>query len=225
MRILIVEDEPKIATDLQIALGDAGYVVSHAFDGELAWFLGDTEDFDAVLLDLGLPKLDGMTVLRRWREAGRKMPVLALTARDSWRDKVDGIDAGADDYLAKPFQMEELLARLRSIIRRATGNASTTLIVGPVRLDTKQQDATLDGRVLGLTQLEFRALSYMMHHQGRVVSQGELTEHVYGQDFPHESNAVEVLIARLRKKVGVGFIRTKRGHGYIIGEIVGASDA
>jgi two-component system, OmpR family, response regulator len=217
MRVLIVEDEPKIAADLQYALGEAGYVMDTAVDGEAAWFLGDTEDYDAVILDLGLPKLDGMTVLRRWREAGRKMPVLALTARDSWRDKVDGIDAGADDYLAKPFQMEELLARLRSIIRRASGNTSAMLKVGTVARDTRQQDATLDGRMVGLTQLEFRGLSYLMHHQGRVVSQGELTEHVYGQDFPHDSNAVEVLIARLRKKVGIGFIRTKRGHGYIVG--------
>ena len=215
---MIVEDEPKIATDLMIALGEAGYVVQVAHDGEDAWFLGDTEDYDAVILDFGLPKLDGMTVLRRWREAGRKMPVLALTARDSWRDKVDGIDAGADDYLAKPFQMEELLARIRSIIRRSSGNASVTLTIDHVVLDTKQQDATTDGRLLGLTQLEFRGLSYLMHHKGRVVSQGELTEHVYGQDFPHDSNAVEVLIARLRKKVGTGFIRTKRGQGYVVGK-------
>jgi two-component system, OmpR family, response regulator len=217
MRILIVEDEPKIAADLQFALEDAGYVMDMAHDGEAAWFLGDTEDYDAVILDMGLPRLDGMTVLRRWREAGRKMPVLALTARDSWRDKVDGIDAGADDYLSKPFQMEELLARLRSVIRRASGCATLTLKVDDVVLDTKQQDASLDGRTVGLTQLEFRSLSYLMHHQGRVVSQGELTEHVYGQDFPHGSNAIEVLIARLRKKVGMGFIRTKRGQGYIVG--------
>jgi two-component system, OmpR family, response regulator len=217
MRILIVEDESKIAQDLQLALGEAGYVAQVAVDGEVAWFLGDTEDFDAVILDLGLPKLDGLTVLRRWREGGRKMPVLALTARDSWRDKVDGIDAGADDYLAKPFHMEELLARVRSIIRRASGNVTSTLAIAGVVLDTKQQDAALDGRMIGLTQLEYRALSYLMHHQGRVVSQGELTEHVYGQDFPHDSNAVEVLIARLRKKVGASFIRTKRGQGYIVG--------
>lgn len=217
MRILIVEDESRIALDLQLALGEAGYVAQLAVDGEEAWFLGDTEDFDAVILDLGLPKLDGLTVLRRWREAGRKMPVLALTARDSWRDKVDGIDAGADDYLAKPFHMQELLARVRSIIRRASGHVTSTLAIDGVVLDTKQQDATLDGRMIGLTQLEFRALSYLMHHQGRVVSQGEVTEHVYGQDFPHDSNAVEVLIARLRKKVGPSFIRTKRGHGYIVG--------
>jgi two-component system, OmpR family, response regulator len=217
MRILIVEDESKIALDLQLALGEAGYVSDLAVDGEEAWYLGDTEDYDAVLLDFGLPKLDGMTVLRRWREAGRKMPVLALTARDSWRDKVDGIDAGADDYLAKPFQMEELLARLRSIIRRSSGNASTLLKIDAVTLDTKVQDASLGGRSVGLTQLEFRGLSYLMHHSGRIVSQGELTEHVYGQDFPHDSNAVEVLIARLRKKVGMGFIRTKRGQGYIVG--------
>ncbi len=217
MRVLIVEDERKIATDLQLALTEAGYVMDLAFDGEEAWYLGDTEDYDAVILDLGLPKLDGLTVLRRWRDAGRKMPVLVLTARDSWRDKVDGIDAGADDYLAKPFHMEELLARLRSVIRRASGNAAAILTIDNVALDTKQQDAILDGRVVGLTQLEFRGLGYLMHHQGRAVSQGELTEHVYGQDFPHDSNAVEVLIARLRKKVGVGFIRTKRGKGYLVG--------
>ena len=217
MRILIVEDEPRIAEDLRLALSEAGYVTDLAPDGEEAWFLGDTENYDAILLDLGLPKLDGMTVLRRWREAGRTMPVLALTARDSWRDKVDGIDAGADDYLAKPFQMEEVLARLRSIIRRSSGHAAAILKIDSILLDTRQQDATRDGRSLGLTLLEFRGLGYLMHHQGRVVSQGELTEHVYGQDFPHESNAVEVLIARLRKKVGASFIRTKRGQGYIVG--------
>ncbi|MEQ1647104.1 MAG: response regulator transcription factor [Hyphomicrobiaceae bacterium] len=217
MRILIVEDERQIALDLQTALGEAGYVMDLAYDGETAWYLGDTEDYDAVLLDLGLPKLDGMTVLKRWRAAGRTMPVIALTARDSWRDKVDGIDAGADDYLAKPFQMEELLARVRSIIRRGSGNTSAVLTIDTVMLDTKQQDATVDGRAVGLTQLEFRALSYLMHHKSCVVSQGELTEHVYGQDFPHDSNAVEVLIARLRKKVGTTFIRTKRGQGYIVG--------
>ncbi len=217
MRILIVEDENKIRQDLVRALQSAGYVVETAADGEDAWFKGDTESFDAVLLDLGLPKLDGMTVLRRWRESGMTAPVLALTARDSWRDKVDGIDAGADDYLAKPFQMEELLARLRSIIRRTGGNASAVLSVEGVSLDTRQRDAAVDGGRVPLTQLEFRCVSYLMHNSGRVISQGELTEHVYGQDFPHESNAVEVLIARLRKKLGIGFIRTKRGHGYIVG--------
>lgn len=217
MRILIVEDENKIRQDLVRALQSAGYVVETAADGEDAWFKGDTESFDAILLDLGLPKLDGMTVLRRWRESGMAAPVLALTARDSWRDKVDGIDAGADDYLAKPFQMEELLARLRSIIRRTGSNATAILSVDGVTLDTRQRDAAVDGGRVQLTQLEFRCVSYLMHNSGRVISQGELTEHVYGQDFPHESNAVEVLIARLRKKLGIGFIRTKRGHGYIVG--------
>ena len=217
MRILIVEDENKIRQDLVCALQSAGYVVETAADGEDAWFKGDTESFDAVLLDLGLPKLDGMTVLRRWRESGMAAPVLALPARDSWRDKVDGIDAGADDYLAKPFQMEELLARLRSIIRRTGSNATAILNIDGVTLDTRQRDAAVDGGRVPLTQLEFRCVSYLMHNSGRVISQGELTEHVYGQDFPHESNAVEVLIARLRKKLGIGFIRTKRGHGYIVG--------
>ncbi len=217
MRILIVEDEDRIADDLRVSLEAAGYIADRARDGEEAWFKGDTEEYDAVILDLGLPKLDGMTVLRRWREAGMAAPVLALTARDSWRDKVDGIDAGADDYLTKPFQMEELLARLRSIIRRAAGNAAPVLKAGNVVLDVKQKDVRIDGRPVGLTQLEFRCVSYLMHNLGSVVSQGQLLEHVYGQDFPHESNAIEVLIARLRKKLGAGLIRTRRGQGYIVG--------
>jgi two-component system, OmpR family, response regulator len=219
MRILIVEDEKKIAEDLRIALEGAGYITDHVSDGEAAWFSGDTEDYDAVILDLGLPKLDGMTVLRRWRESGRIMPVLALTARDSWRDKVDGIDAGADDYLAKPFQIEEVLARIRSLIRRSNGAATSVLKVDHVTLDVKQRDALIDNRKASLTTLEFRCVSYLMHNSGRVVSQGELLEHVYGRDFPHDSNAVEVLIARLRKKLGIGFIRTKRGDGYIVGSL------
>jgi len=217
MRILIVEDEAKIAADLQQALTEAGYLTEIAADGEDAWFRGDTEDYDAVILDLGLPKLDGMTVLRRWREAKRSMPVLALTARDSWRDKVDGIDAGADDYLTKPFRMEELLARLRSILRRAVGNANAIITVGNVTLDTLQRDIAVDGRKITLTQLEYRCIGYLMHHKGRVVSQGELIEHIYAQDFEHDSNTVEVLIARLRKKLGSDFIQTKRGHGYMVG--------
>lgn len=217
MRILIVEDERKIAEDLRLALEAAGYVTDLAADGEAAWFKGDTEDYDAVILDLGLPKLDGMTVLRRWREAERLMPVLALTARDSWRDKVDGIDAGADDYLTKPFRIEEVVARIRSLIRRAAGRASSCIKIDHVTLDVKEMDARIEDRPVGLTSLEFRCLNYLMHNNGRVISQGELTEHVYGQDFPHESNAVEVLIARLRKKLGVAFIRTRRGEGYIIG--------
>ncbi len=216
MRLLVVEDEQRIADDLRLALSEAGYVVDVAADGERAWFLGDTEDYDAIILDLGLPKLDGLTVLRRWRAERRSMPVLALTARDSWRDKVDGIDAGADDYLAKPFHMEEVLARVRSIIRRAAGHVSSVLTIGDVHLDTRRQEVLIGGRAVGLTQLEFRALSYLMHQCDRVVSQGELTEHVYAQDFPHESNAVEVLIARLRKKVGSNFISTRRGQGYLV---------
>lgn len=217
MRILIVEDETKIAADLMKALSDAGYLCEIAADGEDAWFKGDTEDYDAVILDLGLPRIDGMTVLRRWREGGRTMPVLALTARDSWRDKVDGIDAGADDYLTKPFRMEELLARLRSILRRTAGSADATIKVGSVSLDTRQRDVAVEGRRVALTQLEFRCVSYLMHNRGRVVSQGELTEHIYAQDFQHDSNTVEVLIARLRKKLGADFIQTRRGHGYLVG--------
>jgi two-component system, OmpR family, response regulator len=217
MRILIVEDESKIANDLRIELEGAGYVTDHARDGEQAWFKGDTENYDAIVLDLGLPKLDGMTVLRRWREAGMAVPVLALTARDGWRDKVDGIDAGADDYLAKPFQIEELLARLRAIIRRTAGHASSVIVVDGVTLDLKRQDAAIDGRYVNLTQLEYRCVKYLMHRTGSVVSQVELTEHVYGKDDAHNSNAVEVLIARLRKKLGYGFVRTRRGSGYVVG--------
>ncbi len=217
MRVLIVEDERKIAEDLRSALEAAGYVTDLAADGEAAWFKGDIEDYDAVILDLGLPKLDGMTVLRRWREGQRLMPVLALTARDSWRDKVDGIDSGADDYLTKPFRIEEVIARVRSLIRRASGRASLQITVQHVTLDVKEMDARIEGRPVGLTALEFRCISYLMHNSGRVVSQGELLERVYGQDFPHDSNAVEVLIARLRKKLGSAFIRTKRGEGYIVG--------
>ncbi|HRD76353.1 MAG TPA: response regulator transcription factor [Hyphomicrobiaceae bacterium] len=217
MRVLIVEDEARIAEDLRIALDEAGYVSERAADGEAAWFKGDTEDFYAVILDLGLPKLDGMTVLRRWREGGRNMPVLVLTARDSWRDKVDGIDAGADDYLAKPFQIEEVIARIRALIRRSNGQASTLLTVDYVSLDLRQRDARIDNRKIALTALEFRCLSYLMHNSGRVVSQSELLEHVYGRDFPHESNALEVLISRLRRKLGLAFIRTKRSEGYVVG--------
>lgn len=217
MRILVVEDEPALCAQLVEAISAAGHTVESAGDGVSGHYLGEAEDFDAVVLDLGLPRLDGLSVLRRWRGAGRNMPVLILTARSAWHEKVAGIDAGADDYLAKPFQMEELLARLRSIIRRTNGNTSALLSIDGVTLDTRQRDAAVDGSRVSLTQLEFRCISYLMHNRGRVISQGELTEHVYGQDFPHESNAVEVLIARLRKKLGGGFIRTRRGHGYIVG--------
>jgi two-component system OmpR family response regulator len=216
MRILIAEDEPHLARQLQGALSDAGYAVDCALDGERADFLGATEPYDAVILDLGLPKIDGLTVLRHWREAGLAVPVLVLTARDSWHEKVRGIDGGADDYVAKPFQMEEVLARLRALIRRASGQVSLEIRSGAVVLDPRNARVTLDGAPVKLTGHEFRVLSYLMHHRDRVVSQAELTEHIYAQDFDRDSNTVEVFIARLRRKLGASFIETVRGLGYRI---------
>jgi len=216
MRILVVEDEGVLAEQLAAALEGAGYAVDRAGDGERAEFLGQTEKYDAVVLDLGLPKVDGLTVLRRWREAGQAMPVLVLTARDSWHEKVQGIDGGADDYVAKPFQMEEVLARLRALIRRSSGQLSPELRAGAVTLDARMSRVTLDGTPVKLTSHEFRVLSYLMHHRGRVVSQAELTEHIYAQDSDRDSNTVEVFIARLRRKLGATFIETVRGLGYRI---------
>jgi two-component system OmpR family response regulator len=218
MRVLLVEDEPGIAKHLRQALTDAGYVVDGAADGEEAWFLGDTEPYDAVILDLGLPRRDGLSVLRAWRSAGRGFPVLILTARGSWREKVEGIDAGADDYLAKPFAVEELLARLRALLRRAGGHASPVLRHGAIELDTRAARVTLEGAPVALTALEHRILAYLMHQPGRVVSQAELTEHVYAQDFERDSNTIEVIIGRLRRKLGRSSIVTVRGLGYRLGE-------
>lgn len=214
MRVLVVEDEARLADHLASALAEAGYAVDRASDGEQADFLGQTEPYDAVILDLGLPKTDGLAVLRRWREAGLKLPVLVLTARSSWHEKVQGIDGGADDYLAKPFRMEELLARLRALIRRASGQMQPELRSGPVTLDPRLGRVTLDGAPVRLTSHEFRVLSYLMHHRGSVVSQGELAEHIYAQDFDRDSNTVEVFVARLRRKLGAAFIETVRGLGY-----------
>ena len=218
MRILVVEDEGRLSRQIAAALRQAGYAVDCASDGQRAEFLGETERYDAVLLDLGLPGMDGLTVLRRWRDAGREMPVLVLTARGSWHEKVQGIDGGADDYLAKPFRMEEVLARLRALIRRATGQAAPELRCGPVVLDPRAARVTLDGNPVRLTAHEFRVLSYLMHHRGRVVSQAELTEHIYAQGFDRDSNTVEVFIARLRRKLPPALIETVRGFGYRVGE-------
>ena len=217
MRVLVVEDEAAIARQLTAALTDAGYAVDSAADGEKAEFLGQTERYDAIVLDLGLPKVDGMSVLRRWREAGMVAPVLILTARDSWHEKVQGIDGGADDYVAKPFQMEEVLARLRALIRRAGGRATPELRAGNVILDPRMSKVTLDATPVKLTSHEFRVLSYLMHNRGRIVSQSELTEHIYAQDSDRDSNTVEVFVARLRRKLGAQFIETVRGLGYRIG--------
>ena len=217
MRILVVEDETLLLTQLTGALADAGYAVDHAADGERAEYLGQTERYDAVILDLGLPRIDGLTVLRRWRESGLNMPVIVLTARSSWHEKVQGIDGGADDYVSKPFRMEELLARLRGLIRRASGQMSPSLHCGGVSLDPRLVRVTRDGAPVKLTSHEFRVLSYLMHHRGRIVSQAELTEHIYAQSFDRDSNTVEVFIARLRRKLGASFIETVRGLGYRVG--------
>ena len=216
MRVLIVEDEPTIAAQLAEALSTAGYAVDQAGNGVDAHFQGSDENqpFDAVVLDLGLPQMDGLTVLKKWRAAGRTMPVLILTARDNWHEKVAGIDAGADDYLTKPFHMEELLARIRALIRRAGGHASAELACGAIVLDTRLSRVTVDGQALTLTSHEHRVLDYLMHHPGQVVSRSDLIEHIYAQDFDRDSNTVEVFIARLRKKLPEGAIETVRGLGY-----------
>jgi two-component system, OmpR family, response regulator len=217
MRILIVEDEPTLQAQLAEGLAAAGYVADRADNGVDAHFLGDSEPYDAAILDLGLPRMDGITVLKKWRAAGRKLPVLILTARDGWHEKVAGIDAGADDYLTKPFHMEELLARLRALIRRAGGHASAELACGPLLLDTRNGRASVAGQALPLTSHEYRVLAYLMHHAGEVVSRGDLVEHIYAQDFDRDSNTVEVFIARLRKKLPAGMIETVRGLGYRLG--------
>jgi two-component system OmpR family response regulator len=214
MRILVVEDEASLAKQLTSSIAEAGYAVDHAPDGERADFLAHTEPYDAMVLDLGLPKIDGLTLLRRWRDAGLAAPVLVLTARGSWHEKVRGIDGGADDYVSKPFRIEEVLARLRALIRRASGHVTPELRAGSVTLDPRLSRVTLDGAPVKLTSHEFRVLSYLMHHRGRVVSQAELTEHIYAQDFDRDSNTVEVFIARLRRKLGASVIETVRGLGY-----------
>ena len=219
MRVLVVEDEALLSQQLASALGEAGYAVDCAADGERAEFLGQTERYDAVVLDLGLPKVDGLAVLRRWRDAGIAVPVLVLTARASWHEKVQGIDGGADDYVAKPFRMEEVLARLRALIRRASGQVTPELRCGALALDPRSAKVTVNGAPVRLTSHEFRVLSYLMHHRGRVVSQGELTEHIYARSADRDSNTVEVFIARLRRKLGMPFIETVRGLGYRMVEI------
>jgi len=214
VRVLVVEDEAPLARQLLELIRRAGYAVDHAADGERAELLAHDEPYDAVVLDLGLPKVDGLSLIRRWRESGRSIPVLVLTARGSWHDKVQGIDSGADDYLSKPFRMEELLARLRALIRRSSGQVTPELRCGPLVLDPRSSKVTLDGAEVKLTSHEFRVLSYLMHHSQRVVSQSELTEHIYSQSFDRDSNTVEVFIARLRRKLGPAFIETVRGLGY-----------
>jgi DNA-binding response OmpR family regulator len=221
MRVLVVEDDRRIATDVARALEAAGYVVETVRNGEEAWFRGDTEDYAAIILDLGLPGMDGLAVLKRWRRNGRTTPVLILTARGSWAERVDGIDAGADDYLPKPFRMEELLARLRSIVRRSAGHAAPIVSVGDVTLDQRQMRISMRGIPVTLSPLEYRLAAHLLLHRGRVVSQQELSENIYGQDDAHDSNAIEVLIGRVRKKLGPDLIETRRGFGYLVPETAG----
>jgi two-component system OmpR family response regulator len=214
MRVLVVEDDPDLGRQLSEALTQAGYAVDLAPDGEEGHFLGDTEPYDAAVLDLGLPKMDGVRVLEKWRNGGKDMPVLILTARDRWSEKVAGFDAGADDYLTKPFITEELLARLRALMRRAAGHASAALECGDLRVDTRAARASVNGEPIKLTAHEYRVLSYLMHHQGRVVPRTELVEHIYDQDFDRDSNTIEVFVGRLRRKIGSNRILTERGLGY-----------
>ena len=216
MRLLLLEDDDRIARDVMATLKAAGYSVERETDGEEGWFKGDTEDYDAVILDLGLPSLDGLTILKRWRANGRTMPVLILTARGSWSERVDGIDSGADDYLPKPFHMEELLARLRAILRRAAGQSSPILTHGQISLDTRQMRVSANGVPVAFTPQEYRLFSYLMHHAGRVVPHSELIDHLYSHDSDKDANAVEVLIGRIRRKLAVDVIETRRGFGYII---------
>ncbi|MCZ6604247.1 MAG: response regulator transcription factor [Alphaproteobacteria bacterium] len=218
MRLLIVEDDPELSRQLSDIFKESGYAVDVANDGDEALFLGDTEDYDAVVLDLGLPKLDGLSVLERWRQNDRKMPVLILTARDRWTEKVAGIDAGADDYVSKPFHTEEVLARVRALLRRASGHASAELSCGPVHLDSRSAKVTVDGTAIKLTALEFRLLDYLMHHKGEVISRTQLIDHLYDQDFDRDSNTIEVFVGRVRKKLGTDVIQTVRGLGYRMAE-------
>jgi two-component system OmpR family response regulator len=216
MRVLVVEDEPRIAADVSAALKAAGYVPEIATDGDDAWFRGDTQDYDLIVLDLGLPRLDGLAVLKRWRAAGRNTPILVLTARGAWSERVEGIDAGADDYLPKPFRMEELVARVRALIRRSAGHGAAVIEAGPLSLDTRQMRLTVDGVPVALSPLEYRLVAYLVHHKGRVVPPSELIEHLYGDDDARDANALEAIITRLRRKLGSDAIETRRGFGYCI---------
>ena len=216
MRVLVVEDEAAVAESIRVSLERSGFTVDVAYDGDDAWFLGDTEDFAAAVLDLGLPRLDGLSVLKRWRSAGRHMPVIVLTARGSWMERVEGIDAGADDYLPKPFQMEELIARLHAVLRRSSGQSSNNQVLGPLSINHRRRSVTLDGTVIDLTPLEFRLLASLATKPSEVMSATDLMEQVYGHDHDKDVNVLEALLGRLRRKIGADLIATKRGHGYYV---------
>jgi DNA-binding response OmpR family regulator len=216
MRVLLVEDEPVIAEDVIAALKESGFIVDHAKDGEDAWFMGDTEPYDAVVLDLGLPKLDGLSILKRWRAAGQTFPILILSARGSWMERVEGIEAGADDYLPKPFEMAELIARLRALIRRSAGVAQPVVTVGDLIVDTRRMSILFGGQPIRVTPLEFRLIDYLVHNVNRAVSAGELSEHLHGLDGAADTNAIEAIVSRLRRKLGPDVISTRRGFGYVI---------
>jgi DNA-binding response OmpR family regulator len=216
VRVLVVEDDPALAADLANGLKAAAFLVETATDGEDAWYRGDVEDYDLVVLELGLPRLDGLSVLKRWRAAHRSFPVLILSARGDWTEKVDGIEAGADDYLAKPFEMGELIARLRALVRRAAGRSSAIMDIGRLKLDTSRMSVSVDGQPMRLSPLEFRFLDYLAHQPGRAVSAGELAEHLYGASDSNDTNAIEALVVRLRRKIGADVIETRRGFGYLL---------
>ncbi len=218
MRVLVAEDDDRIAATLVSSLSKAGFSVEHERDGESAWYRVDSESFDAVILDLGLPQMDGLTVLKRWRSAGRTVPVLILTARGQWEERVDGIEAGADDYVVKPFHVLEIVARLRALVRRASGHASSRISFGPYQIDMRTLQVTADGVPVDLTPQEFKLIAFLVHNRGRVLSQLEITEHIYSQDYERDSNAVEVLVGRVRKRLGKDVIKTRRGFGYTLGE-------
>jgi two-component system OmpR family response regulator len=219
MRALVVEDDPDVGPDLVRALSGAGFVVDLATNGDDAWFKGDVEDYDIAVLDLGLPRLDGLSVLKKWRANDRGMPVLILSARGDWTEKVEGIEAGADDYLGKPFAMEELVSRVRALVRRSAGHAVSSVAIGALRIDTRRMSASLNGVPLALSQLEFRLLNYLAHHPGEAVPAGQLAEHLYGAADSGDSNAIEALIMRLRRKIGTERIETRRGFGYLLASV------
>jgi two-component system OmpR family response regulator len=216
MKVLVVEDERRIAAEIERVLKASGLAVDVATDGEQAWFSGDTETYDAVILDLGLPKLDGLTILKRWRAGGRRFPVLILTARGVWTERVEGINAGADDYLPKPFEMEELVARMRALLRRSAGQVAPVLNTGPLSLDTRQMRVLLRNVPVPLSPREYRLLAFLMHHAGRVVPPTELADHLYESGNDKDPNAIEVIVARLRRKLGSDVIETRRGFGYLV---------